>query len=71
MPKTYRRNVKLYWVKNKSRGRTYLQPVIKIVLPKTILENLHVEEGENLVFDLELKEDGTIVLIPLYVEHIK
>ncbi len=71
MPGGYRRTVKLYWIKNKSRGRSYTQPVIKIVLPKNLLEDLNVNEGENLIFDLEVKDDGVITLTPLYVERTK
>jgi hypothetical protein len=52
MSGTYRRTVKLYWVKNKSRGRIYTRPVLKIVIPQNVIERLGVNEGEKLVYDL-------------------
>ncbi|MCE4614711.1 MAG: hypothetical protein F7B60_04190 [Desulfurococcales archaeon] len=71
MSGTYKRTVKLYWVKNKSRGKTYTRPVIKIVLPKNMVKTFGIGENENIIFDLEIKEDGIIILTPLYIEYRK
>jgi len=64
----YRRTVRLKWVKNTSRGRIYLRPELRIVIPKSLLRNIGVREGESLVYDVELGDDGTIILTPLYMD---
>ncbi len=65
---SYRRTIKLRWVKNTSRGRVYLRPELRIVLPKSLLLNIGVREGESLVYDVEVEDDGTIILTPLYMD---
>ncbi len=56
------------WVKNTSRGRVYLRPELRIVLPKSLLRNIGVGEGESLVYDVEIGDDGTVTLTPLYMD---
>ncbi len=65
---SHRRTIKLRWVKNTSRGRVYLRPELRIVLPKSLLLNIGVREGESLVYDVEVEDDGTIILTPLYMD---
>ncbi len=65
---SYRRTVKLRWVKNNSRGYVYLRPELRIVLPKSLLLNIGVKVGESLVYDVEVKDEGTIILTPLYMD---
>jgi hypothetical protein len=67
---SYRRTIRLKWVKNVSRGRVYRRPELRIVLPKSLLYSIGVREGESVVYDIDIKDDGTIILTPLYLDSI-
>ncbi len=65
----YRRTVRLYWVRDKSRGYEYYKPLIKFTLPQDVLNIYGAGKGDRILFDMEIKPDGSIVLYPLALER--